>query len=169
MLSVSERGKRIATFRYVQVALMEMVARWIPLVPEMEVKCLLGGHLWTFAEQANALGRRTGELRMPEQHSLAPQEGYARWLAEAAATEGTAARLTALYDAVLPGLERRYRDYLADTDALMDAPTVVLVERILVDLARVRREAAEIRTGLGGGADAAALAAQEASFAQLVA
>ena len=49
--------------------------------------------------------------------------------------EATAERLAALYDAVLPGLARRYEAYLEETDPILDAPSLVIVDRILADLA----------------------------------
>ena len=40
------------------VALMEIAAAWTPTTPEMEVKVLLGRHIWDFAQHADALGKR---------------------------------------------------------------------------------------------------------------
>lgn len=147
-LSVAERARRIATFRFVEVRLMEIAAAWTPTTPEMEVKVLLGRHIWDFAQHADALGKRTFELRQPAQHSLRPVEPYVRLLDEVAASAATAERLGALYDAVLPGLERRYRRYLEEADAILDAPSLVVLERILLDLARQRGEADALRREL---------------------
>jgi hypothetical protein len=49
---------------------------------------------------------------------------------------------------VLPALDARYREYLAETDQLMDAPTVRILERILLDDARMVRESRELRGSL---------------------
>ena len=57
-MSVTDIGRAIATFRFVSVQLMETVAAWTPTTPEMEVKVLLGRHIWDFAQQADALGNR---------------------------------------------------------------------------------------------------------------
>jgi hypothetical protein len=148
-LSVKDRGRSIATFRFVEVRLMEIVAAWTPTSPEMEVKAMFGRHLWDFAQHADALGKRTWELRLPEQHSLAPVTAYHALLEDVADVRGTGERLAALYDVLLPGLERRYRDYLERTDGLLDEPSVVIVERILQDLARHRTEAAVLARELG--------------------
>jgi hypothetical protein len=53
-----------------------------------------------------------------------------------------------VYDAVIPDLARRYRDYLNKTDDLMDEPTVRIVERISTDLDRLLREATQLREDL---------------------
>jgi hypothetical protein len=165
---VEERGRRIATFRFVETRLMETAAAWTPTTPEMEVKVVLGRHVWDFAQHADALGRRTFELRLPLQHSLPPVEPYRALLAEVAALEGTGPRLAALYDVVLPGLERRYARYLQATDAVLDGPSVVIIERILLDLPRQRREAEAVRRELGlAAADPVRLAEREAAVEEM--
>src|SRR5207244_12544361 len=97
-LSVIERARAIATFRFVEVRLMEMVADWTPTTPEMEVKILFGRHVWDFAQHADALGRRTFELRQPAQHSIPPAEAYCAHLEAVAALGTTPERLAALYE-----------------------------------------------------------------------
>jgi hypothetical protein len=147
-LSVEERGRRIATFRFVEGRLMEIAAGWTPTTPEMEVKVLLGRHIWDFAQHADALGKRAFELRLPLQHSLRPAASYAELLEEVAGIRGTSERLAALYDAVLPGLEQRYARYAAEADPILDAPSLVVLERIRQDLTRQRAEADELRRRL---------------------
>jgi hypothetical protein len=147
--TVTERADRIATFRFVEVRLMEVAAAWTPTTPEMEVKVLFGRHIWDFARHADALGKRTFELRRPEQHSLRPVEPYARLLDDVGALTGTAERLSALYDVLLPGLEQRYRRYLEETDPILDGPSVVVLDTILLDLARQRADAGRLRQTLG--------------------
>ncbi|HSP94946.1 MAG TPA: hypothetical protein VLU06_10370 [Thermoanaerobaculia bacterium] len=147
--SVQERGRAIATFRFVEVRLMEIAAGWTPTIPEMEVKVLFGRHIWDFAQHADALGKRTFELRLPEQHSLPPSEPFAQLLEDAARVGSTSERLAVLYDVLLPGLEQRYREYLAGTDTLVDAPSCVILERIIGDYARQRRDADRLRSEIG--------------------
>ena len=148
-MTVTERAQTIATFRFIEVRLMEMAALWVPTTPEMEVKVMLGKHIWDFAQHADALGRRTFELRLPEQHSQRPSDHYVRLLSEAEAIAETSGRLAALYDVILSGMERRYARFIEETDTLLDAPSVVIVERILLDLGRQRREADDLRRELG--------------------
>ena len=144
-LTVTDRANTIATYRYVHVRLMETVARWTPTTPEMEVKVMFGRHIWDFAQHADILGRRTFELRLPEQHSRPAVDAYVRVLDDLAQTTTTPARLAALYDAVMPGLERRYRQYLAAADDILDEPSVVILDRILRDFERQRGEADTVR------------------------
>jgi hypothetical protein len=137
MLTVKQRGQFVATMRYVHVSLMETLASWVPTTPEMEVKLLFGEHIWDVAQHADALGKRTFELRMTLQHSLRPADTYAEILTELAKIDATPQRLAAVYEVLLPGLEVRYRRYLDETDALADAPTVRILERHLSDMSRM--------------------------------
>jgi hypothetical protein len=141
--SIRDRADTIATFRWVSVHLMEMLARWVPTTPELEVKILFGRHIWEFAQHADALGRRTAELRAPLHFSLAPVNAYSAVLEELAPVKGTAERLHGLYQAVIPDLEARYHRYLDETNPLLDEPSVRIIDRILADLARLRADAAE--------------------------
>ena len=169
-LTIAERGRAIATFRFVEVYLMETAAAWTPTSPEMEVKVLLGRHIWDFAQHADALGRRTFELRLPAQHSLRPADGYAAFLEEVKGLDGTAERLAALYDVLLPGLESRYAGYVEQTDPILDAPSIVIIERILLDLARQRSEADGVMQELAlAAAEPGPLRSRELTVAQLVA
>src|SRR5205823_14228129 len=108
IISVAERGRFVATMRGVHVALMETLARWVPTTPEMEVKLLFGEHIWDVAQHADALGKRTFELRLPLQHSLRPAQAYAELLADLAATGPSPQRLAVVYDVMLPALAARH-------------------------------------------------------------
>jgi hypothetical protein len=164
-LGVQERARRIGTFRFLEVRLMEMAAAWTPTTPEMEAKVMFGRHIWEFAQHADALGRRMFELRQPPQHSVAPSAGYLALLDDVLAVDGTAERLAALYDVLLPGVDRRYQAYVAEVDAVVDAPSLVIVERIRGDLRRQLADARELRRELGlDSAAAQPLAAREGAL-----
>jgi len=148
MLTVKQRGRFVATMRYVHVWLMETLAAWVPTTPEMEVKLLLGEHIWDAAQHADALGKRTFELRLPLQHSVPPSDAYGDLLTEIAAVGPTPQRLAAIYDVLIPAVVTRYRQYLDRTDALSDAPTVRILERHLADAARMIEAARALREEL---------------------
>ncbi|HMH53019.1 MAG TPA: hypothetical protein VK548_22465 [Candidatus Acidoferrum sp.] len=144
-LNVKQRGDYVATFRWIEVRLMEMLAAWVPTTPELEVKLVFGAHIWEAAQHADALGRRANELRLPLHDSLEPARAYVELLAEVGAVTDTATRIAALYDSILPGMDARYRHYVDQVDVLLDGPTVRIVERILNDTARMARESQELR------------------------
>lgn len=147
-LSVQNRAEFVATFRFIQVFLMETLARWVPQTPEMEVKILFGRHIWDLAQQADGLGKRVYELRAPLQFSLRPAERYVEALEEFARSETTPQKIHGFYDVMLPGLAARYRNYLERTDALLDEPTVRVVERILEEFKRMIGESGALRKEL---------------------
>jgi hypothetical protein len=144
-LTVNDRARALATFRHVEVRLMEITAAWTPTTPEMEVKVVFGRHIWDFAQHADWLGKRTFELRQPEHYTLAPAAEYEALLAQVAGAQDTGERVAVLYDFFVPALIRRYGQYLDDTDRLLDAPSVVIVERIVREHERQLAEAAALK------------------------
>ena len=147
-LSVQDRAEYVATFRFIQVFLMETLARWVPQTPEMEVKVLFGRHIWDLAQQADGLGKRGYELRAPLQFSLRPVESYVDILEEFARTETTSQRIHGFYYVMVPGLAARYQNYLELTDRLQDEPTVRVAERILDEFKRMIGESEALRKEL---------------------
>jgi hypothetical protein len=139
-LTIRQKADRVGGFRFVSVYLMETLASWIPTTPELEGKVLFGRHVWVFAQHADQLGRRTGELRAPQQYSHPPTEDYRRALAALGGAEGTVERVAGFYDVFLPDLERRYRAHMAAVDHIDDEPSLRIIERILADFARLGRE-----------------------------
>ncbi len=140
VLKVKERGEHVATYRWICVRLMEMLAAWVPTTPEMEVKLVFGAHIWDMAQHADLFGKRTHELRLPPQFSLKPSEDYAALLVELGAITATDKRVAGFYDCMLPGLARRYRTYLTQVDPMLDGPTVRILERMLFDNKRMLDE-----------------------------
>ena len=139
-LNVKARGESVATFRWICVRSMEMLAAWVPTTPEMEVKLVFGTSIWYMAQHADNFGKRTHELRLPPQHSQTPTDGYVRFLSDLAATAKTDRRVAGFFDCLLPALERRYSDYLTRVDPLLDGPTVQILERIKFDLSKMGAE-----------------------------
>jgi hypothetical protein len=143
-LNVKNRAVAVATYRHVNVFLMETLAAWIPSAPEMELKILFGRHLWLVAQLADRLGKRTRELRAPLHHGRAPEAVFARALEALAAVRPSASRLEGLYTLALPAVAAEYRRYLSETDPVIDEPTVVILEDALRDIDRMRAEAARL-------------------------
>jgi hypothetical protein len=139
-LTIRQKADRIGGFRFVSVYLMETLASWIPTTPELEAKVLFGRHVWVFAQHADQLGRRTGELRAPTQYSHPPTQDYRRALTALAGAEDTIGRVAGFYDVFLPDLEQRYRAHMAAVDYIDDEPSLRIIERIVADFARLVRE-----------------------------
>jgi len=143
--TVRARADCVATFRYASVFMMETLARWVPTTPELEVKILMGRHIWEFAQHADHLGRRTHELRAAPHFTREPVPGYARALRRLADVAFTGDRVDGFYDVAMPDLESRLRRYLDETDRMIDEPSVRILERVLTDYERMRRERDEMR------------------------
>jgi hypothetical protein len=142
-LTVKQRAEHLGTFRFVQVHLLETLAAWVPSTPEMEIKVLFGRHIWDLAQQADAIGRRTNELRAPLHFTVPPVEGYLEVLRQVRSLEATEERIAAFYDVALRDLETRYREYLKETDSLLDEPSCRVVGRALGDFERMRGDREE--------------------------
>jgi hypothetical protein len=144
-LTVRERAETVATLRHIEITLMETLAGWVPTTPMMEVKVLFGRHIWETAQHADILGKRTYELRSPMHFTLAPAAEYAAMLADVAATDAQAQRVSAFYDVMLPAMISRCREYLSNTDTLLDEPTVRIVKRIIADTEAMIEESRALR------------------------
>jgi hypothetical protein len=138
--NIKEKADYVGTLRALNVYLMEMVARWTPSTPELEVKVLFGRHLWDFAQHADMLGKRAFELRAPLHHSVPPGEDYRKWLQKITDITDTPGRVAALYEVVLPAIAARHQEYLRHTDPLQDEPTVRILQRIAQDHPRMMDE-----------------------------
>lgn len=170
-LTVKERAETIATFRHIEVRLMETLARWIPTTPETEVKVLFGRHVWDVAQHADALGKRTYELRAPMHFTQKPTDDYVAFLDALERANGGPDRIHALYDIALPALAARYEAFVARTDALLDAPSVKVVRRILGDMEAMRAEANALRSelpALARNSDLTSLRSAESKVAHFV-
>jgi hypothetical protein len=142
--NLKEKAEYVGTLRTVNVFLMEMLASWIPSVPEMEAKVLLGRHVWDLAQHADLLGKRVFELRAPLHYSPPLWEPYRQLLQGIAGLDSTQDRLAGFYECLLPAISQRHEHYLQRTDRLQDEPTVRILERIRQDQERMRQEHAAL-------------------------
>lgn len=173
MIPNRDRADYVATFRFIEVFLMETTARWVPTTPELEAKVLFGRHVWEFAQIADALGRRTFELRAQMHLTLPPQPEVLDFLNSVASIPSTSERIAALYRVILPAMSERYRQYLSGVDPIMDEPTIRIMERILDGHQRMAREVEGVldqTPGLRQGSDAftSQLAAQEKALPRVL-
>jgi hypothetical protein len=170
-LNVQQRAESIGTFRWIAVRMMRKLAEWIPTTPQMEVKVLFGRHVWDCARHADAFGRRAFELRAPLHYTLPPTREYLDWLEPLEAAQSAADRVAALYDVAFPSFRARYAAYLDATDALMDEPTVRILESAMADLERMDADRIRLLQGVSLGPatlDAQAPRAREAGIACIV-
>jgi hypothetical protein len=159
-LTVRERADTVATFRFVNVRLMEILAAWVPTTPELEVKILFGRHLWDFAQHADAFGHRTAELRLARHSSRTPTAPLLAVLDRLTAAETAAQRVDGFYSGMIPFLEALYRADLEATDELLDEPTVRILKRALWDLERLESDRKELQRAFPGNFEDTATSAE---------
>lgn len=144
-LTVRQKADCIATYRYLSEFAMELLARWVPTTPELEVKVLFGRHLWDFAQHADGLGHRTAELRLGMHANRPPTDALGELLERVGGLEDTGDRIVAVYEWFMPVLDEYLQWYLDETDMLMDEPSIRIIERIRWDYERMFRDLAELR------------------------
>jgi hypothetical protein len=147
-LILREKAEYLGTYRWLEIFLMETLARWVPTTPEMEVKVLMGRHIWDAAQHADALGKRTFELRAPLHYTLTPLSPYLDFMNEIASVEDTPGRIQIIYDMLLPAFAARYQEYLKGSDSLLDEPSFRVIHGILADYARMRQDSDALREEL---------------------
>jgi hypothetical protein len=76
--------------------------------------------------------------------SRLPAARYVGALEMLASLKATGARLEGLYQVALPSLRSAYASYLAQTDRLIDEPTVMILEDGLREIDRMRSESVQL-------------------------
>lgn len=131
-LSVDDSVGLLKRYNHVLRRLHEIAAAHLPSVPEWEVKCALGLHLWLDAEHCSAIRARVAEMREPPLRlEEAPDDKLEAALAEAIRAEDTAERLGAVYGALRPALIEALRDHLRISNPLFEHPTRRLLRGVL--------------------------------------
>lgn len=144
-LTITQKADTLGTYRFILVRFMETLAGWVPTSPELEVKTLFGRHIWVVAQLADAIGHRTIELRAKLHYERAPQPQYLAAMRLMQEVTASGDRIAAFYDGALTDLARRFKDYLAHTDRLLDAPSVDILRRALADIDLMHADRDEMR------------------------
>jgi uncharacterized ferritin-like protein (DUF455 family) len=146
-------------FFFCERAVIVSASSWIPRLAGLELKMAVPRLCWQNAETANALRQRVFDLRFPSR--LMEHEGADKPLADFLGLLRQApsqrAFVEALANVALPALREAYREFLAYSDPLADAPTYRFLEltvrekrKQIADLHRYLTEVA----GDGFGIDA---------------
>jgi uncharacterized ferritin-like protein (DUF455 family) len=128
-----ENARRLSIYRYVETALMRVMAARIATVPELDVKIELARQVAFAAERADALWKRTAQLLWPDDRDVRLHPAAAALLRDVEErAQGTAGLLGGL-GLVASSLARAYHEHAAATDPISDAPTVRLLGRLEED------------------------------------
>jgi uncharacterized ferritin-like protein (DUF455 family) len=155
---VAQTARLVARYHYVEAQLMRVAAGKLAELPEWEVKCLLGRHLWQDSLHADAWLSRLIDLRWPRRAPLSPGEPTRRLLALLDTAPSSAAFLAAVYRQIKPRLLAGYTAHHAVCAPLADEPTWDLLARTLADESEQIRQGLALLEGLPAEQRAAATA-----------
>jgi hypothetical protein len=135
--SVDDNVQRLLRLHWTERRLMRLMIARIPSEPVWEVKCALALHQWQCALRIDDLRTRISEMRSPVPRlDAVPSNALdvEKRFDALAATTGTRALVTGIYNEVLPALAGEYREHLAGCNPLVDQPTARIVRAALPDL-----------------------------------
>lgn len=132
---VSTNRWLLARYAYVEERLFTTLAGWIWSTARLEEKVELGRISYEDAQHTDALRRRVEELyppveQAPQPPAVATLEHFCNEVANA---EDPVERLVGVFRVAKPGLLAAYRQHLADTDDLTDAPTALTLRRLIAE------------------------------------
>jgi hypothetical protein len=144
--SVDENARRIVNYRYAEKVCMTTEGAWAPTTPSMKAKFALGEHCYQDSIHYYWLGQRLPELRQldgaeldqpPTLRSstlaLPPNEEFTRFVEEMQLQEDELLRIVGLYRVFKTHVCVYYRHHRLVTDQICDAPTVRILDHILLE------------------------------------
>ncbi len=134
-MSVTECARRAGRFGYFSQQLVRVQAGKMTGTANWDVKAMLGRQLWESAVHWGHWRARIAELRghehFIEQHA---ESKLADFFAELLESRDDAEFVIGLYGVALPAYRDALQRYLAETNPLVDYPTVRLIRHVLLDL-----------------------------------
>ncbi|MGH2609060.1 MAG: hypothetical protein ACRDHF_08220 [Tepidiformaceae bacterium] len=144
--SVEENARRIINYRFAENVCMTTAAGWAATSPSIKVKYALGEHCYHDSIHSLWLGQRLPELRVTENMDLAtpptlrasyqaepPNEAFLAFCETMQLQTDELLRVTGLYRVLKTHLCVYYRHHLTVTDQVCDAPTVRILNHILLE------------------------------------
>ncbi|MBI3960490.1 MAG: DUF455 family protein [Chloroflexi bacterium] len=120
----------MATYRYLEIQLLEFLGGWCHTIPQLAFKATFGYHVYDHAQAADELGTRLEQLRSSPERAEAATDDFARLCQHVWELEPVVDRLVAVYRVLEPHLVSTYVYHADATDPLSDAPTVKLLRRL---------------------------------------
>lgn len=151
--TVGQTSKLVARYHFVEAQLMRIAAGKLASLPEWEVKCMLGRHLWQDALHADSFLRRMLELRWPRTAPLHPGDATLQLMAALDGAPTTAAFLAGVYRVIKPRLIGAYTTHQPLATSLADEPTALLLQRVLIEETQHLTEGEALLESLAGASD----------------
>jgi len=134
-LAVEQCVARLKRYHYAFKRLHHIFTARITAEPIYELKMGFSLHAHLCAEHVTALRKRVGEMREPPLGLEAiPHPALEVFFDEILAAPGTEELLLGLYERALPALKASLEKHLADTNPLVDQPSVRLCRFALLEL-----------------------------------
>ncbi|NQX64327.1 hypothetical protein [Paenibacillus qinlingensis] len=133
--SVEKNSKVLRRYRYIHEQMFRLGAGQLPARAHWHLKAALGKHLYEDAEAAGSLRRRILELRTsPMLLQKDPNVTLTLLFEELIHAESDLELLVGLYRVMKPALLKAYTQHMAETQQLVDYPTVRLLKALSSDL-----------------------------------
>jgi hypothetical protein len=146
LFSVDENARRLINYRFAENVCMTTAGGWASTTPLVKVKFALGRHCYEDSIHAFWLGQRLPELRVVDQMEVdvpptlrwsnkaePPNEQFLKFVETMQMQDDELLRLVGLYRVLKTHLIVYYRHHAQMTDPVCDAPTVRILEHILLE------------------------------------
>ena len=146
LFSVDENARRLIHYRFAENVCMTAAGGWASTTPLVKVKFALGRHCYEDSIHAFWLGQRLPELRVVDQMEVdvpptlrwsnkaePPNEEFLKFVETMQMQDDELLRLVGLYRVLKTHLIVYYRHHAQVTDPVCDAPTVRILEHILLE------------------------------------
>ncbi|MEX2159649.1 MAG: hypothetical protein WEB04_09640 [Dehalococcoidia bacterium] len=144
--SVDETARRVIHYRFAENVCMTTAAAWASTCPAPKVKFALGEHCYQDSIHSFWLGQRLPELRVTEGTDIVapptlrssskaepPNEEFLKFCEAMQLQDDQLLRLVGLYRVLKTHLAVYYRHHITVTDPVCDAPTVRIINHILLE------------------------------------
>jgi hypothetical protein len=146
LFRVDESARRLIHYKFAEDVCMTTAAGWASSMLAIKVKFALGEHLYEDSIHSFWLGQRLPELRVTEDMELSvpptirwsnkaepPNEQFLKFVETMQLQQDQLLRLVGLYRVLKTHLCVYYRHHAQMTDKVCDAPTVRIIEHILLE------------------------------------
>ena len=153
--TVEENGRLLLRFFYFERRLAQALGAWTLSIPDFEVMLETGRHIFWHADAAYQLRQRLYEQEIPlREVDDFRDEQIDLFIEEMLSAEDTAELLVGVHQVAGDALRIAYRHHIDNTDAVTDAPTIRLLQRILIDVEPMLAWVTEaVDAYVGGGVD----------------
>jgi hypothetical protein len=146
LFSVDENARRLIHYKFAENVCMTTAGGWASSTPTVKVKFALGRHCYEDSIHSFWLGQRLPELRVVDKmendvpptlrwsnKAEPPNEAFVKFVETMQMQDDELLRLVGLYRVLKTHLAVYYRHHVQMTDHVCDAPTVRIIEHILLE------------------------------------